>query len=208
MPTSVQQQGSAEEKVVEIDRGRSRSLSAVLEQCKKGDAQGALSQALELVDADNLDALYVVGAIYEIGGNGVPKDPSKAAFYYERAMSEAGSIGAWLGMARLHFLGKGVERNFEEAFRCYSVVAEDADDPMAWLMLGRMYFEGKGVKKDDLRAREALHKAAASGYVFAFTYLGHLEREQGRWWKARLLYLRAFWLSLVLDGKDKRAQLG
>jgi len=182
--------------------------NTIVDLCRAKDARAALSEALALVDRGYGDALFLLGAIYEVGGEGVIPDPSKAAFYYKRAVCEVGAAPAWLGLARLHFLGKGVPQDYDEAFRCYAVVAEDGDDPMAWLMMGRMYLEGKGVKKNLLRAREYLNKAASRDYVFAFTFLGHLEWACGRPWKAIPFFLRAGWLALITNRRDPRSQLG
>lgn len=206
MPDNAQRAGTKNEGG-SIDSAMPLRLQDVLNRCLEGDGPGALKQVLKLVDSGDPDALYVAGAIYEAGGEGLPLDCAKAAFYYRRAMEEAGSIGAWLGTARLHFLGRGVPQDYDEAFRCYLAVAEDSGHPLAWLMLGRMHLEGKGTKKNLIRAREYLNKAASQDYVFAFTFLGYVARESRKPVEALCYFFKASWLAAVTSKHDPKSKM-
>lgn len=164
----------------------SRFQSAIDSYCQ-GEYGSALSQCISLIDEGYGHAYTLAGAIYEKGGSGITQDFEKALFYYQKAIDDVGAVEAWLALGRFYYLGKGVKQDYRKAFEKYSIVDEDTDSPVAWLMLGRMYQDGAGIEKDLVKAREYFERAADKGYVFAYTYLGLLEREYGN-------YLRSIWL--------------
>lgn len=185
-----------------------RKLRVAIDLAADGKLEQALDISLALVDRSYEHANWLVGEIYEFGGPGVEADAEKAAFYYRRGTVTVGSVLAWLGLARLNFLGQGIPQDFVEAHRCYSIVAEDCDHPVAWLMLGWIYLDGKGVSKDIARARSCLEKAAKSGHAFAARLLGRLEHEAGRPLRSIGHFLHSYWLSVTRPNGDPRMQFG
>lgn len=180
---------------------------AVLSAYGNGDINKLIRFEHKRLEKGDLRALFVLGAMYEIQGKSDPSNFGKAYYYYSRSTEEVGTLGAWFGLARLYYLGTGVEQDFEEAFKCYWVLVEDADHPLAKLMLGRMYFEGRGVSKDLVLARRYLSQAAESEYVFAYTFLGHIDWELGKYLSAVANFSRAVILNIKIRKTDPRARM-
>ena len=137
-----------------------------------------------------------------MGGEGITQDFEKAAFYFERSAQTTNLVEAYLGIARLCYLGRGVERDWDRAFNVYTTIANESQNPIAWIVLGRMYLEGHGVKKDLEKAKEYLDKAAPGGYVFAYAYRALLEKEKGQLTKAWFTKLKTVFLAMKIKLKN------
>lgn len=112
----------------------------------------------------NSRAQCKLGDLYR-AGNGLAKDPIKAAFWYRKAADQ----GDYLGLSELgdcYFEGIGNEINHEQAVSCWRKAAEKGD-PVSQYRLSRCYKEGTGVPKNEIEAYAYLHlpEVLAFGYA-------------------------------------------
>ncbi|HEY3706182.1 MAG TPA: tetratricopeptide repeat protein [Terracidiphilus sp.] len=106
-------------------------------------------------------------------GQGVQRNPSLAAYWYEKA-ARNGDPAAEHQIGYLYSAGLGVPRDQIRAAHWYQLAASSGL-PTARVNLGVMYLYGRGVPKDIARARELFQQAADHGEGVAATYLGVLE---------------------------------
>jgi len=111
-----------------------------------------------------------LGHMYE-GGNGVHRDPVKAAEFYSQA-AEHGLVTAQIELAGLYLSGKGVQDNFEAA-KWFRRAAEQGH-PVGENAIGYMYWSGKGVGRDYREAADWFQRAAEQDYALAQFNLGVL----------------------------------
>ena len=112
-------------------------------------------------EAGEAEAQYQMGLNY-IYGTDVPKDASKAAFWFSKA-AEQGYLPAKREIGILLASGEGVEPDMERAVQ-YLSEAADQLDPSALYHLGIMYESGIGIDKDLQKAVRMLAYAAEMGY--------------------------------------------
>lgn len=101
-----------------------------------------------------------VGEAYETG-NGVPRDPQKAADWYRKAADQK-NLGAELHLAVLYRdgAGKAFPRDMNQAAAWYRKAA-DQGDPGAQGTLAMLYTLGQGVPRSDVEAYFWLDLAAS-----------------------------------------------
>ena len=105
----------------------------------------AMAELRKPAAAGNVDAIYDIGALYD-GGNGVPRDYSKAMKWWRKAAS-AGDGLAMVGIGYL-YMGHGVPQDFTKAMKWFRR-AEASSDPSARRAARRL--------APKLRAAEAKH---------------------------------------------------
>jgi TPR repeat protein len=123
-----------------------------------------------------------VGMIYQKGGIprrfsrsswhivGITADPSKAAFWYQRAAEQNYSEAEWL-LAFLIANGQGIQRDDAQVVKWVQRSAEHGN-PMGQWILGKMYESGyNGVPRDRLKAVQWYRRAAAQGQADAIKRL-------------------------------------
>ncbi len=169
----------------------------------KGDGKTALTKLITLVNENCFEAFYFIGALYEVGKNGIEKDNVKAEFYYEKSAEYTGDKEAYLGLARLYYNGNGVPLNYEKVFEYYKLVADECQDPFAFYMLGRMYYLGQYVEVDLNIARDYCEKAWKGGCLLGLTFLGLIEQKMGRKFIGAWFRIQAGYLGIKLLIKDK-----
>lgn len=190
--------------VVELPISNEHKFNTALLALKNGKAAQALKEAKALIDAGYLHAYTLAGAICEIGGNDLEKNPDHALFYYQKAVDEIGALDAWLALGRIYYFGKGVEPNHQKALYYYSTVYNETRSGIAAMMLARLYSEGKGVQLDRKRAVEYLMEAIEKGFALASTQLAEMEFREGKYAKALVYWLQGIWRAFRLPRGDTR----
>ena len=199
------QVASVTNKLVGFPEQHPRRLAVAMDKFyNSDDLSGALKEFVSLIDEGCKDAYFFAGCIYEEGGGNVAKDLEKALFYYQKAIEEAGTVEAYLGLGKFYYYGMGVKQDYAKAFGYYSIVGEDSDNPIAQLMLGKMYQHGHGVNQDLKKAREYYNKAIAKGVVYAIQNLAFLEAEEGNRLKSLWLRLKAGLIAFNIGRKNMK----
>lgn len=105
-------------------------------------------------------------------GDGVPRDPAQAAYWFQRA-ADHGHPEAQNELGCLYFWGHGVERNPEQSARWFTR-AVGGGSQKAKLNLAVLYLGGFGVPQDPKFAHDLLLQLAEKGMPRAELYLGVL----------------------------------
>ena len=168
--------------------------TAVTQACVIGDGRGCLREA-EAGDAKAQTGL----ALMFIKGRGVPKDPSRALYWYGQA-AEQGNAYAQTELGLMYLNGEVVPKDITLAVKWLKAGAEQGYAG-AQRQLARLYETGEGVSKD-LAIAERLHNAASgdtisrfymifSVFMFFLTLLSYrpLSELVGREWKVELFWL-------------------
>lgn len=116
----------------------------------KGDYVTALPLLKKLAEEGDVDALGNVGNMYAFG-QGVTKDLSIAAIYWEKAAKKG--LGSAMGnLAALYASGQGgYELDMAEAAKWYKRSAEHRHFS-SMLSISVMYFNGQGVPQDHIKS--------------------------------------------------------
>lgn len=147
-------------------------LQAGLAALEAKDYAKAAAELKPLAEAENAEAQYWMGRIYD-GGLGVPEDPRQALVWFGLA-AQAGHSDAQRIVGVYHEEGRGgADKDFHKAFQWYEKSAEQGND-RAMRNLARLYSDGRGVKADPKKAYELLSGAAARGNKDALRNLGYM----------------------------------
>ena len=131
-----------------------------------------------------------VGQRY-FGGDGLPQDPARAAFWWTKA-AEQGDDQAQAGLAALYFNGEGVEQDRAQALRWWQKAAASGNGD-AQATLGWVYFNGVGVPRDRVLGYAWTNLAAATGIERARANLGDFARLVSPREKAQAQALSSAW---------------
>ena len=132
------------------------------------DYQTALSLSLALAKTQDLDAMTLVGRIYDEGFN----QPQKALPWFSKA-AELGNAQAQLELAELYQAGDGVPKDMDIAIKWYEkAAAQDHDE--AQLALALHYLEDLDEPEEALTLLEKSAKQgnATAQYRLGLLYLG------------------------------------
>lgn len=177
--------------VINFPKTKNSKLRRAMDAFSTENAATALEEFVRLIDEGCDEAFAFVGAIYEFGGKGVPRNFYKARFYYEQSAERFGAVEAYLGLVRIYFYGLGVERDCSKVYEYCSMLSEDTGSMYADFFIGRLYMEGCYLEQDFVEAERRFYSAWRKGYVFALTYLGFLEQKRGNTLKGWWLRVRA-----------------
>lgn len=166
------------------------------------DVIGALQVLLEIENEGCHWARVEIGNIYELGGDGVERDPSQALRWYQKAVESTDDIYAHLAMGRLYANGEGIGINYEKAFTHFERAAKQL--PAAQIGLGLLFHRGAGRQRDLMKARQYFQMAAEAGYPLAIRFLASVEMECGNRVKGLFLILKAGVTASVLSMKNPR----
>jgi TPR repeat protein len=119
----------------------------------------------------DLAAFDMLGNLYRTG-DGMPKDPAKAAEQY-RIGAGLGHSNAMNNLARLHLRGEGVTRDEDRAVQLLWQ-ASALGNQYAPQQLARMRLKGWAMERDVEAAVELLELAAARGFRQADLELGQI----------------------------------
>ncbi|MHA1573776.1 MAG: tetratricopeptide repeat protein [Alphaproteobacteria bacterium] len=87
----------------------------------RGDYADAMQMMLPLAEQGDRHAQYLIGFMYE-RGQGVSKDPLKAADWYGRA-AERGNAFAQNNLGVLYKHGRGVSQDYVQAYKWFNLAA-------------------------------------------------------------------------------------
>ncbi|KAF9542478.1 hypothetical protein EC957_001920 [Mortierella hygrophila] len=122
-------------------------------------------------------AQYKLGACYEFGILGCPRDPVQAVHWYGQG-AENGHVEALLALAGFYLdgsAGSAAEQSDEEAFR-YVKAAAQRGVPKAEYITGFFLEYGLGIERNPREAKQWYHLACAKGVDSAERRLKDLER--------------------------------
>lgn len=134
-----------------------------------------LPEVREAAERGDAQSQYLLGSVYYIGLDHVPKDPREGVRWL-RLAAEQGHARAQSGLGRAYAEGAGVLKDPLEAARWYRMAAEQGDD-MAQYSLGGLYEHGDGVRQDRVLAHVWYNIAAVNGDE-ATTFLAGLGRDR------------------------------
>ncbi|KAJ3385023.1 hypothetical protein HDU80_000788, partial [Chytriomyces hyalinus] len=138
------------------------------------DIKKAVALLEKAVSLGNGIGCCYLGDLYQAGDDGIPKDPSKAATYFEQAVQlEYDSSAAKRRLAYLYDKGIGVEQSYELSLR-YFLEAAKFNDSWALYQLGVKYMNGTGVEQDYTKAFEFFERAAKQNHTASICGLGYL----------------------------------
>jgi len=98
-------------------------LTMAMTAYEQGNYQQAYEQFSQLAQQDNAEAQYNLAFMY-FGGDGIPQDDVKAAFWFEKAAKLA-HAGAQDTLAYMHLNGRALDASLVEAYAWYRVAAEN-----------------------------------------------------------------------------------
>ena len=148
-----------------------RLFSDALNLYQAGDVVAALPLLQSDARAGDVQAALALGALY-LNGDGVERNPSMAAGWFQRAADAGDAMGAYR-LGDSYRLGLGMQQDIAQARQWYERAA-DAGAPEAAFALARMYRLGDGVRRDYTQAIHWLNRAAAAGFAPAEHDLGQL----------------------------------
>ena len=129
------------------------------------DEVQAVEQYLDAAERGDAEAQYELGNRYEIGGEGTPQDPARAAQWFTRA-AEQEHVEAQLNLGDMYCTGWGVAEDRLLAAQWYTRAAEQGNAD-AQYKLGNMYRNGEGVPEDLAQAIQWFTHAAKQGNPWA-----------------------------------------
>ncbi len=137
---------------------------AGIEAFERGDYAVAVRELVPLARANDAEAQYFVGAMYE-AGLGVEQDLLEANQWYTSA-AQAGLAMAQFHLGLMYETGQGIGRNYEKSAKWYHRAAEQGHAP-AQGNLGRLYLTGQGVGRDLFQSYFWSSVAVNQGYLAA-----------------------------------------
>ena len=138
-----------------------------------GNAPTSLADIIPAADRGEAAAQNALGLKYAAGGDGLPRDETKAVEWYRKAASQ-GYPAAETNLGDMYLFGRGgLDKNPLDALSWYLKAAQQ-QWPDAQYRLAYMYEAGLGTAKDVQRAAELYRSAADAGYPDAENVLGVL----------------------------------
>ncbi len=130
------------------------------------DYKKAEKYLLKATEQDNAMAEAMLMTLYSRGGDGVPRDTSKALHWAEKAAA-GGNAQAQLYLGGAYRNGIGVEVDYGKAQKYIEMAAEQLDDPFWWCELGTYYLNigdsNPGVIVDKEKGLKLVKKSAEAG---------------------------------------------
>lgn len=179
--------------LLDFPQSNNLAFQEALQRISSNNVEKAVEEFSGLLDAGCDEAYSVLGALYEIGGENLKQDFSKAHFYYNRSLETIPTIQAHLGLVRLYFFGHGVARDCCKALEHCLTALDEADDPQLHFFAGRIYLHGCCEERDFERAKQYFWNSWEQGYVFGLTYFGVIQTKQGDWARGWLNRIKAAW---------------
>lgn len=138
-----------------------------------GAREPAFAELQRAAEAGDAWAQLNLGAAYDHGLAGVPRDPSLALQWYRKA-AEQGLAKAQFNLAHCLVVGCDGTVDARQA-RIWMRRAAEQDMADAQFLLGVMLAEGLGGDADRVQARHWLEKAAVRGQADASEYLSKID---------------------------------
>ena len=99
------------------------AINAAMTAYEQGNYQAAHEQFSQLALQKNAEAQYNLAFMY-FGGEGIPQDDIKAAYWFEQA-AKSGHAGSQDTLAYLYLHGRGLAPDPVQAYAWYRVAAEN-----------------------------------------------------------------------------------
>jgi S1-C subfamily serine protease len=129
------------------------------------------------------------------GGDGVARDPARAAYWWKQAAAQ-GDDQAQVALAALYFKGEGVAQDREQALRWWQKAAAGGNGD-AQATLGWVYFNGLGVPRDRVLGLAWTNLAAGSGIQRAVATLPVFEAQLAPAERAQAQQLSSAWRAQI-----------
>ncbi len=135
-------------------------LAAAMDAFQQNDLETARSLWTDLAGQDNAEAQHRLGILYD-SGQGVTRNPERAAAWYRRAAMQD-HAKAQTNLGAMYARGEGVAKDYKSAF---DLMQRAASQGLARAQhnLGMMYAGGNGAKMDYLQAYMWFSLAATQG---------------------------------------------
>lgn len=156
--------------------GAAQTMESARQAAFNKNYASAFQQYMQLADAGNAEAQYLVGLFYENGWGGIQKD-NKASLYWLNKAANAGNIQAKSTLSRKYEEGEGVKKNPRLAFKFLTEAAEGGS-AIDQGRLGGIYAVGELVPRNTTAARYWLEKGAAQGDLGSRLRLKILNRQE------------------------------
>lgn len=160
-----------------MDSGKTR-IGEALDAFQRNDYVTVRDLCLPLAATGSMQALILLGSIYEWGSAAVPRDYKEARRWYELAWKNGTLALAALKLGHFYYHGYGTDVDYNKAYFYYSKL-ENSKDPVGLLRLGLLYEMGRGVTKDVYKARTLFRRATRLGNIQARKNWGMLELKYG-----------------------------
>ncbi len=141
---------------------------AGLDAYERGNFPQAFEEWYSLAKTGNADAQFQLGDLYD-AGQGVPKDPHKAACWYRQSFrwyekgAESGNDWSQYRLGVHYDKGLGIEEDKETALHWYRLAGEQGH-AISQFQLSYAYALGEGVDRDFLQAYRWAFLAETNGY--------------------------------------------
>ena len=142
--------------------GAARNLAIAMENTENPDKNEIISLYEKATDKNDAYAINNLAVVY-LTGDGVKKDPKRAAKLFERAV-KLGDDYAMVNLAYCYSIGNGVKYSEKEAFKLY-VKAAEKDNIEGLRNAAECLLAGKGTKQDLEAALSYFSKAAQLGDI-------------------------------------------
>lgn len=152
--------GIAFSPVVRADRTQDRAVKEGISAFESGAFAIALKKLQPLAKANNSEAAYWLGRMYE-DGLGVKKDAGTAVSWYRKS-AEDGLVEGKLKLGEIYLRGTEELQNFEKAHKWLEEAANDGS-ARAQRELGTLYANGWGANSDPVWAYVWYEFAAKQG---------------------------------------------
>lgn len=166
-----------------------------------GRRDQALAVLEDLADDGYAGAYYLIGLLFEEGGDGVTQDLDAARAWYLEAIDTIDDDDAYVGMARLALNGYEDAGTVADAID-YLGRACEVDNIDGIIALALVYHDGKGVPRDLERAAALYEKAWALGYVIGLRNLASVRLAQRRYLAGVRLRIKAGLTAYRIVKKD------
>ena len=153
----------------------------------------ALESLVAAANTGDVGAMNDLGVLFSVGG-AVPRDYSKALYWYQKAI-DGGSSDAMNNLGAMYLYGVGLPRDYVNAFRWFGRSAEHGN-VHAMYSVAVMADVGLGTSRDPGRARAMFRKAAESGFAPAMV---RVSDDTARRASSRDLIEAYAWLQVALQ---------
>ena len=117
----------------------------------------ALYWIKKAADGDDVDAQYMLGTWYSVGGDGIDKDDIQAFYWWQKAANK-GHKESQYNIGGAYRDGVGIEKDYSKALFWYQKSAEQGFSN-GYHALAYFYANGRGVSADINKAHELIDKA-------------------------------------------------
>ena len=176
------------------DNNHATKYFRALDVFANGDYALCIDDFLELSSAGDARASLYAAIIFDRGGSGVDQNWVQARDAYERSLTQCYLPAAALGLALLHYSGRGGAQDYAEAARLFSMIRENA---FSQIMLGIMNLKGRGFVPNEDHALNHFEHAWALGHPLGLKNAAIIRFHRGQLFRSVCDFIRSagliFW---------------